>query len=76
MRVICELSEEYAKSDALIEWLINNYKGDEDTIFQLLKNTGQEHIVNYIKADGRMFCLFRLFTLASDFVLMSFLNQF
>jgi hypothetical protein len=71
---IRSLQHEYKKNDALLEWLINHYKGGEGTIFELLENAGQKHIVNYITANGRMFCSFRLFTLTSHSTVVSFIT--
>lgn len=58
MVAIRNLSDEYKKNDELIDWLVNNYNGISCTIFELLEKAGQRHIINYIKANGRMFCCF------------------
>jgi hypothetical protein len=65
---IVKLPTEYDKIDELLTWLINDYKDDSETIFELLGGAGQKHVVNYIIADGSMFCAFRPYFSQVDYI--------
>ena len=40
------------KNDEIIDWLLNEYIGDYENVKAAFKDAGQEHIVNFIIANG------------------------
>jgi Caspase recruitment domain len=43
------------RSRRLVSHLLDSYAGDYDTVMEVLKECGQEHIVNYINSVGGKF---------------------
>jgi Caspase recruitment domain len=47
----------YEKNKALLKWLVERYTGHCSEIMDVLKESGQKHIVHYLTADGGVFIL-------------------
>jgi hypothetical protein len=51
---ILNCPSEQQRNDELLNWLLENYKGDFRQVLEAFEKTGQKHVVNYIMADGGM----------------------